>query len=250
MTQWAIEVEDLTVGYDERPVVWGATFRVPAGKITGIVGPNGAGKSTLLKAMVQILPFQRGQVRFWGQSFEQVYRRIAYVPQREEVDWSFPATVYDVVLMGRWVHRRLWQPIRKEDHWLVRQALESVEMWDYRHRPIRALSGGQQQRVFLARALAQQPDLFLLDEPFTGIDMTTENQLLELFRQLARQGKTIVAVHHNLFTAATHFDWVVLVNMHVIAYGPVSEVITPEHIRKAYGGFLPILSQLSQMTKK
>ncbi len=241
-----IKVTNLTAGYDSGPVIWGVSFEIPEGVIAGIIGPNGAGKSTLLKVMVEILKPHSGTILFWNKRYSEVYKRIAYVPQKEEVDWTFPATVYDVVMMGRWVHKGLWKRITKQDKEIVRQALETVDMWEYRNRQISKLSGGQQQRVFFARALAQDPDLFLLDEPFAGVDIKTEETLLELLKQQASKGKTVVVVHHNLFTAAEHFQWLVLLNMHTVSVGSPEKVLTPKNIERAYGGHLPVLAKLSQ----
>ncbi len=244
---WAIEIEDLTVAYQQQPVLWDVDVVIPSGQMTAIVGPNGAGKSTLLKAVLGIVRPAAGRIRVLGRPFRAQERRVAYVPQRADLDWDFPATVFDVALMGTYGRVGWLRRPGPAEHALARTALERVGMTNLADRPIGQLSGGQQQRVLLARALAQEADIYLLDEPFQGVDAPTEATLLEVLRWLKQQGKTIVVVHHDLSTVAEYFDWVVLLNVQCIACGPVGEAFTPDNLRRTYGGRMvtPVLSTTS-----
>ncbi|RDI95058.1 ABC transporter ATP-binding protein [Meiothermus sp. QL-1] len=228
-------MRDLTVVYRERPVLWDVDLTLPPGQLCAIVGPNGAGKSTLLKAVLGLVPSASGQVRFFGQPLEQARQRIGYVPQRNTVDWDFPTSVLDVVMMG--LYRKLgWfrRPGRKERA-VALGALEQVGLAELSERQIAELSGGQQQRVFLARALVQQADLYFMDEPFAGVDAVTEEAILQVLRSLKAQGKTVVVVHHDLETVRSYFDHLTLLNVQVIASGPMGETYTPENLQKTYG---------------
>ena len=232
----ALEVTDLTVAYGDRPVLWDVDLEVPTGTLTAIVGPNGAGKTTLLRAVLGLVRPAAGQALVLGRPYAEQRRLVAYVPQRGSVDWDFPTSVLDVVLMGRygrlgWVRRP-----GRGDRDAASSALEQVGMTDLAHRQISQLSGGQQQRVFVARALVQDADVYLLDEPFQGVDATTERAIVELLTSLGERGKTIVAVHHDLQTVDEYFDRVVLLNVRRIASGPVEEVFTDENLRLTYGG--------------
>ena len=218
----------------------------PEGKLIGIVGPNGAGKSTLIKAVMGLLPASAGWVKVFGESYKTNSHRVGYVPQRESVDWDFPVNVMDVVLMGRYGHLKLGQRPTKKDRELARDCLEKVKMLPYANRQIGNLSGGQQQRVFLARALAQESDLYLMDEPFVGVDAATEAAIIEILRELVSRGKTLLVVHHDLASAPSYFDMLLLLNMRVIAFGPTKEVFTPEVLQATYGGRLTILSDVAQ----
>ena len=240
----AFEIHDLTVQYQHKPVLWGIDLEVPTGSLAAVVGPNGAGKSTLLKAALELIPRASGYAKFFGGSIEQATSRIAYVPQREEVDWDFPITVEDVVMMGCYGDLPFWKFESTKERERVDSALARVEMLDYRKRLIRELSGGQQQRVFLARALAQEADLFLLDEPFSGIDAATETKLLEVFSELKDSGKTVICIHHDLHTVFEEFTYAALLNVRLIQAGTIQEVFQEEHLRKAYGGNLNVLSSL------
>jgi manganese/zinc/iron transport system ATP- binding protein len=200
-----------------------------------IAGPNGAGKTTLLQAMLGLIKPVAGIISFFGGSFAQHYKKIAYVPQRTTVDWDFPATVFDIVLMGRYVHIGWIRRPSKTDYDEVHFALAQVGMSEFADRHISQLSGGQQQRVFLARALVQNADLYLLDEPFVGIDMATERAIIVILKQLRLQGKTVVVVHHDLQTLQEYFDWMWLINGHSIVCGPIDNVLRKEHIQAAYG---------------
>lgn len=232
----AIHVEDLTVRYGDRTVLWDVDLDVPNGVLGAIVGPNGAGKSTLLKAMVGLVRPAAGHLRVFGEPFERVRRRVAYVPQRAAVDWDFPTTVLDVAMMGRYAHLGWWRRPGRADRANALAALEQVGLVDLAQRQIGELSGGQQQRTFLARALTQDADLVLMDEPMAGVDATTEAAVMGVLDELRSRGRTVVVVHHDLQTVADRFDWVALVQVRIVASGPVGETLTPEALRRAYGG--------------
>ena len=231
----AIEVHDLTVAYREKPALWDIDLTVPPGVLVGVVGPNGAGKTTLLKAMLGLVRPVSGRVLIHGQPYEANKQAVAYVPQRGSVDWDFPTTVFDVVLMGTygqlgWFHRP--GQLQKES---ARDALEKVGMREFADRQIRQLSGGQQQRVFLARALVQQAPVYFMDEPFQGVDAVTERAVVELLRELRAQGRTVLVVHHDLATVPEYFDEVVLLNVRKIAGGPMAAAFTPANLKATYG---------------
>lgn len=232
----AIAVEDMTVAYGERPALWDVDVTVPQGTLAAIVGPNGAGKSTLIRAILGLVRPAAGRVEIFGRPYEEQRRLVAYVPQRGSVDWDFPTSVLDVVTMGRygslgWLRR----PGRIERQAAL-EALDQVGMAALAGRQISQLSGGQQQRVFLARALVQDARVYLMDEPFQGVDAVTERAIVDLLRRLRENGRTVVAVHHDLQTVAEYFDHVTLLNVRLVASGPVGEVFTEENLRAAYGG--------------
>jgi manganese/zinc/iron transport system ATP- binding protein len=242
----AIEVMDLTVAYRDKPVLWDVDMSVPSGVLMAIVGPNGAGKTTLIKAILGLVDISAGRVLVSGKTYEEQRRRVAYVPQRGSVDWDFPTTVLDVVMMGRygelgWIKR----PGAREKQ-AATEALEKVAMSDYAHRQISQLSGGQQQRVFLARSLVQDADVFLMDEPFQGVDATTERAIVTLLQELRDSGATVVCVHHDLQTVTEYFDRVTLLNVRRIASGPAREIFTEENLRATYGGRMAWLKSASQ----
>jgi manganese/zinc/iron transport system ATP- binding protein len=241
----ALELHDLTVAYHKKPVIYGIDAQIQAGNLVGIIGPNGAGKSTLIKAVMGVLPITGGWVKVFGKSFKENCSRVGYVPQRESVDWDFPVSVMDVVLMGRYGRLRLAQRPGAKDREIARECLEKVNMLPYADRQIGNLSGGQQQRVFLARALAQESDLYLMDEPFVGVDAATEAAIITLLRELKAKGKTILVVHHDLASAREYFDQLLLLNMRLIAYGPTAEVFTPEMLQQTYGGRLTVLADVA-----
>ena len=232
----AVATEDITVAYREKPVLWDIDFEVPAGVRCAIVGPNGAGKSTLLKTILGLIKPVAGRVQIFGEPYAKQRRRVGYVPQRGSVDWDFPTTVLDVVMMGRYGHLGWFRQPGRAERKLAEDALKRVAMLDFRDRQISQLSGGQQQRVFLARALVQDAELYFLDEPFTGVDITTEKAIVNVFKEMQERGKTVVAVHHDLETLPEYFDWVLLLNVRREALGPVDEVLTPENLRRTYGG--------------
>lgn len=241
-----MDVHDLTVAYQRRPALWNVDLVVGGPRLVGIVGPNGAGKSTLIKAILGLIPRAGGEVSVFGEPLARARRRVGYVPQRETVDRDFPVSVLDVVLMGTYA-RLGWfrRPGRRERDW-ARACLERVGMDGLRDRQIGQLSGGQQQRVFLARALAQDADLYFLDEPMAGVDAATEAAIFELMAEMRRKGKTLLVVHHDLRTVPEYFDDVVLLNTRVIAHGPVERTFNAETLKRTYGGRLNILESLGQ----
>ncbi len=230
-----IECNDLTVAYREKPVLWDVDLSIPPGVMMAVVGPNGAGKSTLIKTMLELIKPVAGDVKFYGKSYNEMRSRVGYVPQRESVDWDFPTTVLDCTLMGRygklgWVKR----PSRK-DKVDALEILEKVGLFEFKNRQISQLSGGQQQRVFLARALMQDADIYFMDEPFQGVDAKTEKAIISVLKEMKNSGKTLIVVHHDLQTIKDYFDWITIMNIKIIASGPVHKVYTEENIHEAYG---------------
>lgn len=235
MTIPPLSVKDLTVAYDGHPAIENVNWDAPASGLLAIIGPNGAGKSTLLKSILGLVPAAAGEIRIRGKSIEAARGELAYVPQRSSVDWDFPATALDVVAMG--LYRRIgWmKPVRRANREEARKQLERVGLAEFENRQIGALSGGQQQRVFVARALAQNASTYLLDEPFAGVDATTEKVMIEVFRGLRDSGSLVVCVHHDLSSVPDIFDHVLLLNRHVIASGPVKTTFTQPNIARTYG---------------
>jgi manganese/zinc/iron transport system ATP- binding protein len=239
--QPALEITDLTVAYSDKPVLWDVDLSVPQSTLMAIVGPNGAGKTTLIKAALGLVRPAAGQTLIYGRPYAEQRRLVGYVPQRGSVDWDFPTSVLDVVMMGRYANLGwLRRPGRRERE-LAMAALEQVRMTDFAQRQISQLSGGQQQRVFLARALVQDAQIYFMDEPFQGVDAVTERAIIAILRDLRAAGKTVVVVHHDLQTVAEYFDWVTLINVRRIAAGPVSEVFTEANLRTTYGGRIAFL---------
>jgi manganese/zinc/iron transport system ATP- binding protein len=239
-----LSIHDMTVAYHRRPVIWDIDYDAPPGQLVAVIGPNGAGKSTLLTACLDLIPKVSGEVTVFGQPYPRQRGRVGYVPQRESVDWDFPVSALDVVAMG--LYRRIgwFRPVTRKYRDLSLAALDRVGMAPYAHRQIRQLSGGQQQRVFLARALVQDADLYLMDEPFAGVDAATERAIVGILRKLKEAGKTVIVVHHDLQTVEEYFDHVLLLNMRLIAAGPVADVFTPENLKKTYGGKLALLDRV------
>ncbi|MEO1236104.1 MAG: metal ABC transporter ATP-binding protein [Planctomycetota bacterium] len=244
-----LEVRDLTVAYDARPVLRSVSFRMETGQMLGVVGPNGAGKSTLLKAMLGLIEPDFGGVEVFGRPVDRVRRRLAYVPQTEGVDWDFPVTVGEVVLMGRYGGKRWFGRPNAEDRAAAADALRRVGMTDFARRHIRQLSGGQQRRVFLARALCQGAELLLLDEPFAGVDAATEKAIFALIEQMADEGKAMLIVNHDL-SILDRFDQVLLLNQRVVAFGPPEEVVTDANLRATYGGRLSLLDEADETLRQ
>ncbi len=238
-----ISIKGLSVSYERKRVLTNIFLDIQPGKLYGIIGPNGAGKSTLFKAILGLLDTGNGQIKVLGKDIEAVRKKVVYVPQKDGVDWSFPATVLDIVKMGRYPHRSLLEKLAKSDTQIALDALKDVGMEHFKDRQIGELSGGQQQRVFLARALCQEADVFLMDEPFVGVDITTENRIIEILKRLAAQGKTLLVVHHDLSKVKEYFDSIILLNQRLIAYGETTTTYTEENVSKAYGGQLTILHQ-------
>jgi len=237
-----LAVHDLTVAYQRKPVLWDVDLDVPEGKLVGIVGPNGAGKSTLIKACLDLIPKTSGEVGIYGKSYRQQRRLVGYVPQRESVDWDFPVSALDVVAMGTYRALGWLRPVGLKQKRRAMEALEQVGIEHLAGRQISQLSGGQQQRVFLARALVQDAKLYFMDEPFAAVDAATEEAIVVLLRRFREQGKTCLVVHHDLATVPSYFDWLVLLNMRVVASGPTGEVFTAENLEKTYGGQLSLLN--------
>ncbi|WP_261843322.1 metal ABC transporter ATP-binding protein [Aliamphritea ceti] len=246
----ALQVTDLSIHYQQKPVLSDTSFVIPEGKSVAIIGPNGAGKSTLLKGMLNLIPKTSGKVSFFGDQLKNKRLAVAYVPQREEIDWDFPINVFDVVLMGRYGKLSLFSRPRAEDKAIAMQALQQVGMQEFSQRQISELSGGQQQRVFLARALAQHASIYLLDEPFAGVDIATEKAIIALFRELQTAGKTVICVHHDLNTVPDYFDWALMINARLVAAGPTAEVFTPENLDKTYNGRLSLLTEVTERLHK
>lgn len=246
----AIEVHNLTVSYDGGPVLWDIDLNLDAGHIIGVIGPNGSGKTTLLKTIMGLLKPSSGFVKLFGKSLDEIRHRVAYVPQRESVDWDFPASVLDVVLMGRYKKSNLFRRTNKTDVEIALQSIEKVGLTEFKNRQISQLSGGQQQRVFIARALAQQADLYLMDEPFVGVDAATESAILALLKEMKEQGKTVLIIHHDLQTVSDYFDYLVLLNTRLIAKGTPHDVLTKENLSNAYGGQLTLLSKIVDLIKE
>ncbi len=238
-----LRIDDLTVAYHRKPVLWDIDFSANPGSLTGILGPNGAGKSTLIKACLGLIPKASGRVLFFDQPYDAVRERVGYVPQRETVDWDFPVDALEVVCMGLYGRIGWLRRVRHAHRLKAMEALEQVGMADFAHRQIRQLSGGQQQRVFLARALVQEADLYFMDEPFAGVDAATEHAIIEMLRGLRKQGRNILVVHHDLQTVPAYFYQVLLLNTRVVAAGPTAEVFNNENLRKTYGGRLTLLDQ-------
>ncbi|MEM6525097.1 MAG: metal ABC transporter ATP-binding protein [Bacteroidota bacterium] len=246
----ALEIHDLTVSYDRKPVLWGVDLILPKGKLIGIIGPNGAGKSTLIKSVMGLVPNSSGYIQLFNQNLDEVRSRVSYVPQRESVDWDFPASVLDVVLMGRYRKLGLFKRPRKADKEVAFDCLRKVGMEAYFNRQISQLSGGQQQRVFLARALAQQADIYFMDEPFAGVDAATEKTIIDILREMTERGNTVVVVHHDLQSVREYFDWVILLNMRLVAYGAIEEVFNQDLLQETYGGKLTLLSDVGNLMKQ
>ncbi len=233
--KYAVTVDDLTVAYKYKPVLWDIDLNIPEGVLMAIVGPNGAGKSTLIKSILDIVRPVAGNISIYGKPYREQRRLVAYVPQKGSVDWDFPTHAQDVVSMGTygrlgWIRR----PGSREKKAAL-EALEKVGMLEFRHRQISQLSGGQQQRIFLARALVQQARVYFMDEPFQGVDATTEKAIIQILKDLRQSGKTVIVVHHDLQTVPGYFDWVTFLNVRKVATGPVGEIFNDENLARTYG---------------
>ncbi|MCB1213451.1 MAG: metal ABC transporter ATP-binding protein [Chlamydiia bacterium] len=245
----ALSVEHLSVTYDQTQVLWDVSFSVPEGHLVAIVGPNGAGKSTLIKALLGFVQPVGGAIRFYGAPHKNMVGEIGYVPQRESVDWHFPITVEELVLMGRYGKLSPLQRIREADREAAKRYLSLVQLEPFAHRQISQLSGGQQQRAFLARALMQEASIYFLDEPLAGIDHTSELLIMDLLHKLSREGKTLFVVHHDLESVKTYYDWAILLNAHLVACGSIDQAFTTENLRKTYGRHFGLLEE-AQLTAK
>ena len=241
-----LSIHSMTIAYHRRPVLWDIEYDAPMDPaLIAIVGPNGSGKTTLIKACLNLVPKASGRVEFWGRAYPDARREVGYVPQRESVDWDFPVSSLDVVAMGRYGMIGIGRPVPRGHKQAALKALEQVGMHDYAHRQISQLSGGQQQRVFLARALAQEARLYFMDEPFAGVDATTERAIIDVLRSLKDTGRTVICVHHDLQTVPEYFDHVLLLNTRIVAAGPVETTFTRENLQRTYGGRITLLEDVA-----
>ncbi|MBN2477166.1 MAG: metal ABC transporter ATP-binding protein [Pirellulales bacterium] len=245
-----LEIHDMTVAYHRKPVLWDIDLTVPEGKLIGILGPNGAGKSTLIKSVLELMPLASGKVTFYGQPYARQRHLVGYVPQRESVDWDFPVTALDVVTMGTYGQLGWFRRPGAAQHEAAGRCLAQVGLEPLARRQIRQLSGGQQQRVFLARALAQNAQIYFMDEPFAGVDAATEQAIIGLLQRLREGGKTVLVVHHDLQTVREYFDHVILLNMRLIAAGPTASTFTTENLNRTYGGRLTVLDQAAEAVRR
>lgn len=245
MNSYPLEVQNLTVAYQKKPVLRSVSFQIPSGKLIGVLGPNGAGKSTMLKAVLGLLPKVDGEVKIFGKPYQEQRKLVGYVPQRESVDWDFPTNALDVVMMGRYGHLGWFRRPGAEERRIALDCLGKVGMADFAGRQISQLSGGQQQRVFLARALAQNAQLYFMDEPFAGVDATTEKAIIGLLHELKEQGKTVLVVHHDLSTVKEYFDHVLLLNGELVAEGTTADTFTPQNLQRTYGGRIAMIQDFA-----
>ena len=243
----AIAVKNLTVSYGPVPALLDISFNIPEGQLVGVIGPNGSGKSTLIKSILGFVKPDVGTVEILGDDVSLNKGRIAYVPQRGSVDWDFPVTVREVAVMGRYGHRKWWQDLSRDDYSRAEEALEKVRMSEFSKRQIGQLSGGQQQRVFLARALAQNADILLLDEPFAGVDAATESAILDVLEESKQTGKTLVVVHHDLGTAAEYFDLLLLLKQRLFGFGTPQQVLDPGLLAEVYEGNMKVFAELAKL---
>ncbi|KGX90709.1 manganese transporter [Pontibacillus halophilus JSM 076056 = DSM 19796] len=244
MKHSAISIRDLHVSYYGTEAVKNVSLSVNPGNLVGIIGPNGAGKSTFIKALLNLIPKDKGEVKVLGKTVKEVRTKIAYVPQRNDIDWDFPITVLDTVLLGTYPSLKLFRrPGKAEKEWAY-ECLKRVGMEEYSKRQIGELSGGQQQRVFLARALAQNAELFFLDEPFVGVDVSSEETIVKILKELCSQGKTVIVVHHDLSKANDYFNELILLNKELISFGPVSQVFQTEVMERAYKGQFAFMKEM------
>jgi manganese/zinc/iron transport system ATP- binding protein len=242
-----LDIHDVTVAYHRKPVLWDVDLVIQQPQLAAVVGPNGAGKSTLIKAVLGLVPMASGRVQIFGEPVASQRKRIGYVPQRESVDWDFPVSVLDVVLMGTYGRLGWFRRPGRAERERARECLAKVGLASYERQQIGQLSGGQQQRVFLARALAQEAEIYFMDEPMAGVDASTERMIFQVLEDLRKAGKTIIAVHHDLRTVPQYFDYVVLLNVRLVAAGPCEKVFTPENLRKTYGGRLALLDTVGEV---
>ncbi|MGY0693593.1 metal ABC transporter ATP-binding protein [Virgibacillus sp. FSP13] len=241
----SIAVDHLHVSYYGKEAIRDVSFSITPGKMVGIIGPNGAGKSTLLKSVLGLIPKDRGEITILNKDRKAVRKEIAYVPQRSNIDWDFPISVIDTVLIGTYPQLGMFKKPKKQERALALKCLEKVDMLEFKNRQIGELSGGQQQRVFIARALAQKAELFFLDEPFVGIDISSEETIIRILKELRDQGKTILVVHHDLSKAKDYFQQILLLNQELVEFGDVEDVMRPETIARAYQGQLSFLKELA-----
>lgn len=239
----------MTVAYHRKPVLWDIDLVAPEGHLIGIIGPNGAGKSTFIKAVLGLIPLASGKVQIYGRPYAEQRHLVGYVPQRETVDWDFPVTALDVVMMGTYGRLGWFRRPGAAERSLATACLEKVGMAEFAHRQIQQLSGGQQQRIFLARALAQDAQIYFMDEPFAGVDAATEQAIVALLQSLRNSGKTVFVVHHELQTVRNYFDFVILLNLRLVAAGPTATTFTKQNLQQTYGGRLTILDEVAEAVR-
>lgn len=240
----SISVSNLNVSYHGNDAIQNVSFSISQGKLVGVIGPNGAGKSTLIKAMLELIPRDTGEIEINGSHIKKVRKSVAYVPQRSNIDWDFPITVIDTVLLGTYPNLGLFKRPKKKEKALAYECLQKVRMEEFSERQIGELSGGQQQRVFMARALAQQAEIFFLDEPFVGIDVSSEETIINILKELRDEGKTVLVVHHDLSKASDYFDELILLNKELIGVGEVEEIFRSDMLAKAYNAQFPFLKEM------
>jgi ABC-type Mn2+/Zn2+ transport system ATPase subunit len=243
MDKTVIEIKGLNVSYTSKRILTNIYLEVKSGKSYGLIGPNGAGKSTLLKAILGLAESYSGEILVLDEKIEKIRSKVAYVPQKDEIDWSFPASVYDVVMMGRYPHKNIFQRLNNHDKAIVDNTLNQLEIFSLKDRQIGQLSGGQQQRVFIARAIAQEAEIYLFDEPFVGVDITSEKIIIDIMNSLVKSGKTLITVHHDLTSIPSYFDSVIMINQRLIAAGSVEEVFNQENLSKCFGPQLTMLQK-------
>jgi len=241
MSNSCLTLENITIAYQDKIVLENINATIPSGVLTAIIGPNGAGKSTLLKASLDLVEKKSGVAFFFNEKLDKVRKKVAYIPQRNSIDWDFPATVQDVVLMGLFPHKGLFKRITSKDKEKVHLALQQVDLQDFSSRQISQLSGGQQQRVFIARALVQEPELYLMDEPFAGVDVASESQILAILKSLVSSGKSVVVIHHDLETVSKYFSHILLLHKSIIAQGKTEQVMTQDNLKQAFGSLAPMI---------
>jgi ABC-type Mn2+/Zn2+ transport system ATPase subunit len=243
MDKTVIDIKGLNVSYTSKRILTNIYLEVKSGKSYGLIGPNGAGKSTLLKAILGLAESYSGEIIVLDEKIEKIRSKVAYVPQKDEIDWSFPASVYDVVMMGRYPHKNIFQRLNNHDKAIVDNTLNQLEIFSLKDRQIGQLSGGQQQRVFIARAIAQEAEIYLFDEPFVGVDITSEKIIIGIMNTLVKSGKTLITVHHDLTSIPSYFDSVIMINQRLIAAGSVEEVFNQENLSKCFGPQLTMLQK-------
>jgi manganese/zinc/iron transport system ATP- binding protein len=247
MENTVVEIKDLTVAYQNQFVLQNIQLSIPKGNLVGIIGPNGAGKSTLLNAIMQLTPKIKGDIKILGDNLSNVRKQIAFIPQRDSVDWNFPISVLDLVLMGRYSKSAWFKNTTLTDKNIALNCLEKVKMYDLANKHISELSGGEKQRVFIARALAQEAEVYFFDEPLVGIDATSEREIMEILTNLKNEGKSIFVVHHDLQSSIDYFDWVIFINRKIVASGPISEVFNLNNLQNTYGEAFSVLTKINQL---
>lgn len=247
MENAVLEIKDLTVAYHNQVVLHNVTLSIPKGRLVGVIGPNGAGKSSLLNVIMDLIPKQNGEVKILGEKLKKVRDKIAFIPQRDSVDWDFPITVMEVVLMGRYAKLPWYKKINSEDKKIALDCLVKVKLLEFADRHISELSGGEKQRVFIARALAQEAEVYCMDEPLAGIDATSEKEIMEILISMKNDGKSIFIVHHDLQSSVNFFDWVIFINRKIIACGEINSTFNLENLQNTYGDALSILTQINQL---